>query len=67
MKNYILFFWILCLGETPGNFDLVLVNDQLDSAYKKLRTFLMPDISELREYVLKLNSAYQNGSGDKAT
>jgi len=34
-------------GETPGNFDIVIVNDKVDEAYAKLKTFLLPDIQEL--------------------
>ncbi|CAG7823291.1 unnamed protein product [Allacma fusca] len=54
-------------GEAPGNFELVLVNDEVDSAYMKLRNFLLPDITELRDFLAKIspNPAYQNGSGDK--
>ncbi|RWS11297.1 Guanylate kinase-like protein [Dinothrombium tinctorium] len=28
-------------GEMPGNFDLVLVNDDIDAAYKRLRDFVL--------------------------
>jgi len=52
----------LAYGDAPGNFDLVIMNDTLDTAYTKLRNFLLPDITELREYLSKSNC--QNGSGD---
>lgn len=31
-------------GEMPGNFDAIIVNDDLDSAYQKLREFLLPAV-----------------------
>lgn len=49
-------------GETPGNFDLVLVNDSVDTAYMKLRNFLLPAIEEVRE--LRSSNGIQNGNGD---
>ncbi|XP_037085209.1 guanylate kinase-like [Pollicipes pollicipes] len=33
-------------GETPGNFDATVVNDQLDAAYEQLRAFLLPIIEQ---------------------
>ncbi|XP_055949619.1 guanylate kinase-like isoform X2 [Argiope bruennichi] len=38
----------LVYGETPGNFDLVLVNDDLEEAYKQLKEFLLHDIENLK-------------------
>ncbi|XP_013792667.2 guanylate kinase-like, partial [Limulus polyphemus] len=35
-------------GETPGNFDLILVNDNVKNTYKYLRDFLIKDIEELK-------------------
>jgi len=34
-------------GETPGNFDIVIVNDDLEKAFQELRTFMLPKISLL--------------------
>jgi len=36
-------------GNDPANFDTVLVNDKLDSAYSELKTFLMPFISSIKQ------------------
>lgn len=36
-------------GDTPGNFDLVVVNDDLDEAYAKLREFILPEIEKHAE------------------
>jgi hypothetical protein len=36
-------------GKTPGNFDLVVVNDSLDEAYNILREFLMRELEEHKE------------------
>jgi len=47
-------------GETPGNFDLVIVNDKVDEAYAKLKNFLLPDIEQLQKCL-----AAGNGSGDQ--
>ena len=32
-------------GDTEGNFDLVIVNDELEAAYSELRQFMLPKIS----------------------
>ena len=32
-------------GDTPGNFDLVIINDVLETAYEQLRSFLLPKIN----------------------
>ena len=58
---------LISVGEAPGNFDMVIVNDQVEPAYQKLRAFLLPDITELRNLLAKSspNTVYQNGSGDK--
>lgn len=42
-------------GRGDGNFDLVIVNDQLEKAYKQLRGFVLPVIRKM------------GGSGDPAT
>jgi len=34
-------------GETPGNFDLVIVNDDLERAYSDLRKYMLPKIEVL--------------------
>ena len=34
----------LAFGEVPGNFDVVIVNDDLEEAYKKLREFVLPEV-----------------------
>ena len=34
-------------GETPGNFDIIIVNDRLENAYLDLRNFIMPEIEKL--------------------
>lgn len=39
----------LSYGETPGNFDLVLVNDDAVDTYNKLKDFLLCDIEELKK------------------
>ena len=35
-------------GEEPGNFDVTIVNDNLEAAYEELKQFLLPIINELR-------------------
>ena len=34
----------LAFGEEPGNFDVIIVNDDLEEAYKKLREFVLPEV-----------------------
>jgi len=51
----------IAYGEIPGNFDLILVNDDVAISYVKLRTFLYPDIKELQDYRMKLG----RGEGDQ--
>lgn len=36
-------------GNEPGNFDVVIVNDQLDKAYNELKEFLLPYIQEVQK------------------
>ncbi|XP_021950770.1 guanylate kinase [Folsomia candida] len=48
-------------GITPGNFDLVIVNDEVDKAYGKLREFILPDIQQLE----KEKTQTEGGDGDK--
>ena len=31
-------------GEAEGNFDVIIVNDDLDDAYQQLREFIVPKI-----------------------
>ena len=37
-------------GETPGNFDTIIINDDLNNAYKALKSFIIPDIRKLMTY-----------------
>ena len=34
-------------GETEGNFDIIIVNDDLETAYTKLRDFIIPELEKL--------------------
>ena len=34
-------------GEEEGNFDVIIVNDELDAAYQKLREFLVDHVKDL--------------------
>merc|ERR1712130_1011860 len=43
-------------GRSEGNFDLCLVNDQVEKAYTQLREFILPTISKLD---------VEGGSGEK--
>lgn len=36
-------------GETQGNFDTVLVNDNLDKTYKKLKEFVLSELERTAE------------------
>ena len=36
-------------GEEDGNFDIVIVNDNLETAYIELRDFVMPQLEKLHE------------------
>ena len=36
-------------GEEDGNFDIVIVNDDLETAYIELRDFVMPQLEKLHE------------------
>ena len=36
-------------GEEEGNFDTVIVNDDLDTAYQSLKDFLMENFEELHK------------------
>ena len=38
----------LVYGSVPGNFDIVLYNDDVDQAYEKLRNFMLPDVEQLK-------------------
>lgn len=35
-------------GDVPGNFDVTIVNDNLETAYKQLKKFVLPDIQRLK-------------------
>jgi hypothetical protein len=37
----------MAYGEEEGNFDIIIVNDDLDSAYQKLREFVLPEIEKI--------------------
>ncbi|KAI1285745.1 Guanylate kinase [Halotydeus destructor] len=39
----------LAYGEISGNFDVVIVNDEIDVAYTNLRDFILQDIEELKK------------------
>lgn len=39
----------IAYGENQGNFDLLLVNDNLKSAYNKLRDYLIKEVEELQK------------------
>ena len=34
-------------GEEEGNFDIIIVNDELDTAYEKLREFILKNVEGL--------------------
>ena len=34
-------------GETEGNFDIIIVNDDLETAYIQLREFVIPELEKL--------------------
>jgi guanylate kinase len=34
-------------GEEAGNFNIVIVNDDLDTAYQKLRDFVLPEVEKI--------------------
>ena len=38
----------MAYGETPGNFDIVITNDNLKMAYAELKQFILPDIQRLK-------------------
>lgn len=33
------------IGETPGNFDIIIENDNLETAYEILRNFILTNYS----------------------
>ena len=35
-------------GEAEGNFDTIIVNDDLETAYHNLRDFIMPEINKIK-------------------
>lgn len=37
----------MAYGEEEGNFDIIIVNDDLDTAYQKLREFVLPEIEKI--------------------
>ena len=39
-------------GEKEGNFDIIIVNDDLDTAYQKLREFVLKQFEGLGSEVL---------------
>ena len=50
----------LAFGEEPGNFDVVIVNDDLEEAYKKLREFVLPEVR--RQQQQQAGTAATNGN-----
>jgi guanylate kinase len=38
-----------CIGSDPANFDIVIVNDQLEKSYQELKTFLLPIINQIKQ------------------
>ena len=36
-------------GEEEGNFDIIIVNDDLETAYVHLRDFVIPELERLHE------------------
>ena len=34
-------------GAQPGNFDITIINDNLDNAYEELKLFVLPDLRKL--------------------
>lgn len=45
-------------GETQGNFDTVLVNDNLDKTYKKLKEFVLSELERTAEKNGKVISGF---------
>ncbi len=39
---------IFTTGNEPGNFDIIIVNDQLEKAYEELKAFLLPCIQDVQ-------------------
>ncbi len=39
----------IAYGDTPGNFDLIIVNDNVEAAGEKLKTFMDPHVNKLLE------------------
>ena len=37
----------MAYGEEEGNFDIIIVNDDLDTAYSQLREFILPEIEKI--------------------
>ena len=54
--SFPLFFTLLLLGNEPGMFDLVIVNDDLEAAYDQLKSALMEVSLCLNEMVFKLSA-----------
>jgi len=36
-------------GDTPGNFDLIIVNDDVEAAGDKIKEFISPHVEALQE------------------
>ena len=36
-------------GDTPGNFDLIIVNDDVEAAGNKMKEFIQPYVEELQQ------------------
>ena len=39
----------ICIGRDPANFDIVIVNDQLEKSYHELKQFLLPVINQIKQ------------------
>ena len=44
MKKYI--YFRIILGEKPGNFDIVIENDNFSKAYEELKRFVMSNLKQ---------------------
>lgn len=49
---------MLCLGETPGNFDIVIENDNFEKAYEIFRNFIMANYNLQGKSTLSLYSFF---------
>lgn len=40
----------IAYGETPGNFDLIIVNDDVEAAGERMKRFIMPYAQQLENW-----------------